>query len=307
MTYEKSPIDDFFYNLYGFYPDKAGQSYELLVNAALKIINKDSDVKYNQFREGTYSQQKYQLDGIKDEKESIEAKDYTLRNEKVGRPDVQKQEGGLIDLPFEGGVFASATGYTRNAVKYAKGTYNNPNGKPIDIYDIRPSTEEDEEGRVKTIIVNIHSIYLDFNNWTVTPIFTKVSREKLIEQFGENRIPIRMESIYNSDKSVFITLKDWTNSLNSLISLEDKKDVLIGESDFSNKYILIQDSLYEISKMKYNIPIKKDLQELRIEQDGNACLLVKNSDGTTNTLLTDVQLKNIKFDDGNVLNNGGTK
>ena len=298
MSYEKSSIDEFFHGIYGFYPEKAGQAYELLVNAALKKINKDSDVKYNQYKEGIYSQQKYQLDGIKDDKESIEAKDYTIRNEKVGRPDVQKQEGGLIDLPYEGGIFASATGYTRNAEKYAEGTYKNPNGKPIDLYDIRPSTEEDEEGRIKTIIVNINSIYLDFNNWTVTPIFTKVSREKLIEQFGENRIPIRMESIYNSDKSVFITLKDWTNSL---------KDVLMGESDFSNKYILIQDSLYEISKMKYNIPIKKDLQELRIEQDGNACLLVKNSDGTTNTLLTDVQLKNIKFDDGNVLNSGGTK
>ena len=144
MSYEKSSIDEFFHGIYGFYPEKAGQAYELLVNAALKIINKDLDVKYNQFKEGIYSQQKYQLDGIKDDKESIEAKDYTIRNEKVGRPDVQKQEGGLIDLPYEGGIFASATGYTRNAEKYAEGTYKNPNGKPIDLYDIRPSTEEDE-------------------------------------------------------------------------------------------------------------------------------------------------------------------
>lgn len=305
MSYEKSPIDEFFYGIYGFYPEKAGQAYELLVNAALKIVNKDSDVKYNQFREGTYSQQKYQLDGIKDEKESVEAKDYTLRNEKVGRPDVQKQEGGLIDLPFEGGIFASATGYTRNAEKYAEGTYKNPNGKPIDLYDIRPSTEEDEEGRIKTIIVNINSIYLDFNNWTVTTIFTKESREELLEQFGENRIPIMMGAIYNSDKSIFITVRDWTNSLNSLINFEDNNDVLIGETDFSNKYILIQDALHEISKIRYQIPIRRNSQELRIEQDGNACLLVKNSDGTTNTLLTDVQLKNINFFEGRILTNGG--
>lgn len=305
MSYEKSSIDEFFHGIYGFYPEKAGQAYELLVNAALKIINKDLDVKYNQFKEGIYSQQKYQLDGIKDDKESIEAKDYTIRNEKVGRPDVQKQEGGLIDLPYEGGIFASATGYTRNAEKYAEGTYKNPNGKPIDLYDIRPSTEEDEEGRIKTIIVNINSIYLDFNNWTVTPIFTKESRKELLNQFGENRIPIMMGDIYNSDKSIFITVKDWTNSLNSLINFEDNNDVLIGETDFSNKYILIQDALYGISKIRYQIPIRRDSQELRIEQDGNACLLVKNSDGTTNTLLTDVQLKNINFVEGRILTNGG--
>ncbi len=307
MSYEKSPIDEFFHGIYGFYPEKAGQAYELLVNAALKIVNKDSDVKYNQFREGMYSQQKYQLDGIKDEKESVEAKDYTLRNEKVGRPDVQKQEGGLIDLPFEGGIFASATGYTRNAEKYAEGTYKNPNGKPIDLYDIRPSTEEDEGGRIKTIIVNINSIYLDFNNWTVTPIFTKESRKELLDQFGENRIPIMMSAIYNSDKSIFITVKDWTNSLNSLINFEDNNDALIGETDFSNKYILIQDAIYEISKIRYQIPIRRNSQELRIEQDGNACLLVKNSDGTTNTLLTDVQLKNINFVEGKILTNGGNE
>jgi hypothetical protein len=39
MSYEKSPIDKFFYELFGYYPPKAGQSYELIVNGALKILN----------------------------------------------------------------------------------------------------------------------------------------------------------------------------------------------------------------------------------------------------------------------------
>ena len=208
MSYAKSPIDDFFYGIYGFYPKKAGQSYELLVNAALKIVNKNSDVKYDQFREGIYSQQKYQLDGIKDEKESVEAKDYTLRNEKVGRPDVQKQEGGLIDLPYEGGIFASATGYTRNAEKYAEGTYKNPNGKPIDLYDIRPSTEEDEKERVKTVILHFTVVYPDFNKGIFIPVFTKDAQEKLLEKYPDGKINCLLQYVYNDDRTIYLKVND---------------------------------------------------------------------------------------------------
>ena len=305
MSYEKSPIDEFFYGIYGFYPEKAGQAYELLVNAALKIVNKDSDLKYNQFREGTYSQQKYQLDGIKDEKESVEAKDYTLRNEKVGRPDVQKQEGGLIDLPFEGGVFASATGYTRNAVKYAEGTNKIPNGKPIDLYDIRPSTVEDEEGRVKTVILYFTIVYPNFHQGVYEPIFTKKAQEQLIEKFPDGKITCCLQYVYNDDKTIYLKISDWTKSLNSQVELGKEQSSLNGEVSFTNKFIRIDDDFYEIEKIKYSIPIIRSTEELRVEQDGNACLLVRNSNGTTDTLLTDFQLKNIKFDDGIVLSNGG--
>ena len=307
MSYAKSPIDDFFYGIYGFYPKKAGQSYELLVNAALKIVNKNSDVKYDQFREGIYSQQKYQLDGIKDEKESVEAKDYTLRNEKVGRPDVQKQEGGLIDLPYEGGIFASATGYTRNAEKYAEGTYKNPNGKPIDLYDIRPSTEEDEEGRVKTVILHFTVVYPLFVKGIFTPYFTKEAQKKLSENFPEGKLPIQLRYIYNDDKSIYLKVSEWTKSLNQGVKLGAEQESLEGETLFQKKFILINDEYYEIEKIKYSIPIVRNTDELRVEQDGKACLLVKNSDGTTDTLLTDEQLKDISFNDGNVLNNGGAK
>ncbi len=68
MSYEKSQIDDFFHSIYGFYPTKAGQSYEMIVNAALKLLNKESEILYDQFIEGTYSKQKYQIDGVIDAK-----------------------------------------------------------------------------------------------------------------------------------------------------------------------------------------------------------------------------------------------
>lgn len=301
MSYKKSKIDEFFYNLYGFYSSKAGQSYELLVTAALKKLNENSDVKYNQFETGIYSQQKYQLDGIVDEK-TVEAKDYTLRGEKVGRPDVQNQEGGLIDLPYEKGIFASATGYTRNAVKYAEGTYKNPAGKEIDLYEIRPSTEEDEKGRIKTIVVNITSYYPVFDKGIYTPVFTEESKIRLSQKYKEGFLSIRLDNVYNEDKSIFISITDWVNGLNNQLKFNKENDRLKGKTDFPNKFILFNDEYYEIEKLTYDIPINHCNTELKVEQDGNACLFVKNANGTVDKLLTDVQLKNVKFVDGEVIN-----
>jgi hypothetical protein len=82
----KSTIDELFYNLYGFYPNKAGQAYEMIVAAALKVITKD-DIKYDQRERGIYSETLYQQDSVvyKEKfKTMIEAKDYTINIRKVG-------------------------------------------------------------------------------------------------------------------------------------------------------------------------------------------------------------------------------
>ncbi len=93
--YQKSTIDDLFFGIFGFYPSKAGQAYEMLVSAVLKLVL-NKDIEYNQFERGIYSETVYQLDGlIRGDNYPIEAKDYTLRDSKVGRPDLQKLEGAL--------------------------------------------------------------------------------------------------------------------------------------------------------------------------------------------------------------------
>ena len=81
-----------------------------------------------------------------------------------------------------------------------------------------------------------------------------------------------------------------------------ENDRLKGETDFPNKFIFFNDEYYEIEKLTYDIPIDHCNTELKVEQDGNACLFVKNANGTVDKLLTDVQLKNVKFVDGEVIN-----
>jgi hypothetical protein len=297
MSYGKSPIDDFFFSLYGFYPTKPGQAYELLTNAALKLIAEEKKVSYDQYVKGKYSKQVYQIDGIIEER-SIEAKDHTIKNEKVTRPEVQHQEGGLIDLPFKEGVFASATGYTRNAKKYAIGTDTNPIAKRIELYNIRPSTTSDEEGRVKTCILEFTIKGLNFKKALITPIFTKNGYYTMGQMFPKGKIPIKIDAIYNTDGSIFISMEDWTYSLNFEYNLEEERTEITGKANFDDKYIKVNSQLIGIQGINYKVPIQRAIEKFVIQQDGKACLYIKNEDGTVDTLLTDIQMKSVKFDEG---------
>jgi hypothetical protein len=299
MSYEKSPIDIFFYELFGDYPSKAGQSYELIVTGVLKLLNKESTVLYDQQIRGIFSNQKYQIDGVLGSEKIIEAKDYTLRKSKVGRPDVQKLEGGLVDLPCTDGIFASATGYTRNARSYAKGTISNPITKKIDLYEIRPSTLVDETGRIKTIILKLIITLLDFEKANWSP---EISEEniKMLPILLKGTHEIKIESIYNPDGTIHITIPQWTETLNSQVNLEDDEKEITGFEKFNGKCLNIAGKLIPIIGMKYTIPIIKTERTIEIEQSGNACLYIKNEEGEIDTLLTDLDMKALVFSNGNV-------
>lgn len=49
-------------------------------------------------------------DGLLNGETMVESKDYTIDDRKVGRPDLQKLQGALTDLPqIKDGIFTSAT------------------------------------------------------------------------------------------------------------------------------------------------------------------------------------------------------
>ena len=86
----KSPINKLFFELFGYYPNKAGQSFEMIVAAAFKLLL-NKDVTYDQKIRGDFSKTVYQLDGLiidGRDKSMIEAKDYTVNERKVGRSEI---------------------------------------------------------------------------------------------------------------------------------------------------------------------------------------------------------------------------
>jgi hypothetical protein len=298
---KKSPMDDLFHDLYGFYPNKAGHAYELLVAAAIKILTGQS-LKYDQHLKGSYSNTDYQIDGLnEDENKIIEAKDYTLDNRKVGRSDIQKLQGALSDLNVKGGLFASATNYTSPAKKYAKSSEQNPLQKQIELYQIRPSEELDEEGRLKTLIVNIVMIIPDYSKGEYKQIYTNEAISKFKENdLVDKPLEITLDRFYKNDGELDILLSDFTR---------DNQPILVNMDDeyaegcwlLHGKYIKYEKKLYGIKGIDYKIPYSKSSSTLRIENEGKPRILIKSEDGEVDKLLTDEQFRALTMKDGKII------
>jgi len=298
MSKQKSPLDELFFELYGYYPNKAGQAYELLVAAAIKLVT-GQQLKYDQHLRGEYSKTDYQIDGLNiDEEKIIEAKDYTIDNRKVGRSDLQKLQGALTDLNVQSGLFASATDYTKPAKKYADSSVKNPLQKQIELYQIRPSTELDENGRVKTFVINITMIVPDFSKgkynyaWTVEAI-EKFKTNDLIDK----SVIMSLDRFYNKDNSINCLLSDFTRANQPIhVNMDDE----FGEGCWllPNCYIKYEDELYGINGISYKIPYNRSTTTFKIEGEGNPKILIKSDDGEIDKLLTDKQFRDLTLRDG---------
>lgn len=308
MSKKHSPIDDLFNSLYGFYPAKAGTAYEMLVDAAYAITH-GGDMKHDQKIKSQYCDTDYQIDGLATSENGsqrmIEAKDYTIRNESVGRGDLQKLQGALTDLNVEGGVFASATDYTKDAKEYAEGSHINPRQVPIELYHIRPSVAEDEDGRIKEILCTINARSLNFTPSCISPIFSEASKDVFDE---ENLLgkPIRLtlDRIYDSNGSTKFTIMEYSLKLNKLVDIEDHTQTRItGVEQMDNVFIKLETGrLCPISGLEYDIDIEDISYSFAINQEGNPVILVKSHDGSIDTLLTDEQLKKCHFDKNGHMN-----
>jgi hypothetical protein len=297
---KKSPIDELFFELYGYYPNKAGTAYELLVAAALKVVTGEK-IKYDQHLRGEYSETDYQIDGLNENKSQIvEAKDYTINKKKVGRPDLQKFQGALSDLDVESGLFASATEYTNPAKKYSDSSEKNPLQKQIELYNIRPSTELDEKGRINKFIVDMTMVTPDFESGQMKCAWTKNAIEKF-EKNGLMGKPITLgiDRFYKEDGTIDCFLVDFTrNNQPAHPNMDDEFG--IGCWLLHKKYIKHENELYELKGIAYKIPYRKSTTTFTIDSEGEPKVLIKSEDGTINKLLTDKQFRKLTFKDGKV-------
>lgn len=296
----KSPIDELFFELYGFYPNKAGSAYEIIVASAIKIITGDN-IKYNQHLKGIYSESDYQLDGLNvDKKQMIEAKDYTINKKKVGRDDLQKLQGALSDLDVEKGIFASATDYTKPAKKYSESSGKNPLHKEIELYNIRESTELDEKGRINKFEITLSMITPDFKSGQMNFAWTNDAVEKF-KQNGLIGKPIRIitDRFYNEDGTINCTIEDFTYD-NQPIHLNIDDEFGEGCWLLPNRFIKYENILYGFKGIEYKIPYKKTDTTFTIESEGQPKILIKSEDGNVNKLLTDEQFRKLIIENGEI-------
>lgn len=297
----KSPIDELFNELYGYYPNKSGQSFEMIVAAAFKLLMQ-TDIGYDQRIRGDFSETVYQLDGLIESKSMIEAKDFTIHDKKVGRDDIQKLQGALTDLPIEKGIFASATDYTKPAQKYADSSLKNPMQKPIELFHIRPSTLTDETGRIKKIVINMSMHIPNYTNSKMQLVWTKDGVEKLIKNDLANKnIPFSIDRFYDKNGLTLETVHDLTKFHPPGTNWE-KDFVAKGCWIIRDGFIKYENDYYPIIGLEYEVPYSvTEPREIVVESDGNPRLYIKNMDGSIDKLISDKDLKKVKFEDGKVI------
>lgn len=299
---DKSPIDQLFFELYGYYPNKSGQSFEMIVAAALKLLL-HKDIDYDQRVRSDFSDTVYQLDGLlkdEDRKSMIETKDYTIDRKKVGRGDIQKLQGALTDLSVDHGIFVSATDYTQPAKKYAESSSENPLQKPIELFHIRPSTEQDETGRIKKIVINMSMHVPNYESSKMKFIWTNEGWTNLEKDgYAFTEMNLQIEKFYDKDGEPLITIYDLTK-FDAPQTNWEKGFISKGCWIIKNGFLKLDDKLYSIRGVEYEVPFLVSEQEIVIESEGQPRLYIRNADGTINTLISDKELKKVRFKDGKV-------
>lgn len=289
---QKSEIDELFFRLMGYYPNKAGEAYEIISAAALGIV-KQQEAEHNRFLKGESGGRPYQIDGLLNGNIMVESKDYTIEDKKVGRPDLQKMQGALTDLPdIEEGYFTSATNYSRDAIKYAQGTETNERHKEITTFDVRPSTPEDKKGRILSIHVTMKWSSPNFERGKTSFKFAEKSRkmiEDYMRQHGMKECSLTVSVLYDKDGNVMTTIAELSRDNQPMY--DDNTVTVSGEFPI-DAYLKFYDILVPVTGIAYKeVPIERGTETFVIEAQGDATILIKSDKAGINKLLTDVELK----------------
>ena len=298
-----SYIDDLFEELFGFRPRKKGTSYEMLSAAVCKLLVEDSKVLHDERLRGKFSNTLYQIDVFlekEDKKYFAETKDYTKRKDKnkVGRDDLQKLAGALRELKVDGGIFFSATDYTEPAKKYAEAS-KQIIGKNIKLMHLRPSVEQDEQGRIKRIVVTAHIHLPIYEKAVFKPVFTQKGEKQIQDLKAEGKlvegqiVDVVIDDIFDAYGNVSTTIHELTSSYFGGYMGNNA----MGSFRIPHAYILFTNELVEIHGISYNIPFDTTVKEIVVDAKGKPKLLIKDEKGNIDKLITDRKLKKIKFED----------
>lgn len=302
-----SPIDKIFKEIFGHLPNKSGTAYEMFSCIAEHLMTGGNILHDNKIR-GEFSKTLYQIDVHSSSFEGVamgEAKDYTIQNSKVGRADLQKLGGALPDLPeVTKGKFFSATGYTLPAKKYAEAASSFSGQKPIEIFELRPSTEKDEAGTIKTIVVKIHVVTPQAQRGVWKPHFTADGRAAIKRTVNPEQKKLSfglvLEKFYDSNGNQSLTLFELTNTGYA----ETNSDTNCAHATYllKDKYITVNGVLAEIKGLEYEVPFSEHYSTIEITDDRKCRFILRNELEDVVRFITDDQLQNYSFDsDGRLI------
>lgn len=299
--YEKTPSDELFKQLYGFYPKKAGTSHELISAATYWHLIENENIAdvimENKFVESKHDVRvkdvaEHQIDGIIELKNkkgkiinkiALEAKDHYQNNKgkNVPKGEVQKLDSTIRDIEsFGEGVFFTSTDFTPESLNFIKGLSPRKHQKNIKLYKVRPSKKEDERGRIKGFIIKStarisHRIiypYISYNTVAFPALMCECGEDYPILDIKKNQISSICQAIVQQYGNENIPQKGVVN--------------IRGYLQHMGNIIPIIGFVYDTIEEVLSFPDKE------VKPNGNPVLYVESLiDGNVDILLTDTDLK----------------
>jgi hypothetical protein len=325
-NYSVSRMDSLFFNLFGFYPAKAGKSYEMLVGAVLKILGYDNII-LDELKRGKFDNNPYQIDAslyeVNMESIMVEAKDYTSskKSKKVQRDDLDKIAGSLLELDYSSGYFFSATDYTEDAVKKARASHLNPRMTKLSLFHLVPSVDVDRVGRMEHIQIDLVAYSISKNG---SMIYPEVPLE-IAEMWKSAGLPLKdliakNEFYYNDDQvtctgEIIAPNGDVVGGykFSALLSKDfhdqarANNDHIEGAWHVDNGEITYHGTRISLHTVRYSINFEEIVEPLIICIQGNPVLKIVSEDHGIDKLITDSQMKGITFEENGEITFDGSE
>ena len=309
-----SPIEQLYLSIFGELPEKPGVAFERLASITMYLLE-GGKVRHDARLRGQFSKTLYQLD-VHHQPESGgkanmgEAKDYSYRGAKVGRGDLQKLAGALPDLAeVKAGAFFSATGFTSPAKKYAEAAAALTGGKEISLYELTPSTEQDENGFIKKVVINAHFAVPLPDRGEFIPALTETAQELLKSRFlngGESKFTYQLglSEFFDADGNSILSLEALTT--NGYGETNEDDNLSHGCYLLPGHHLNINGVLTELKGLEYHVPHDHFTRQIIITDESANRFVVKDESGQALLILSDERLQQFSFDEqGNLLKSSG--
>ena len=140
----------------------------------------------------------------------------------------------------------------------------------------------------------------NYENGKYQPIWTKNGKAQLITDGYENKqVEMRLEHFFDKEGNIVLTLHDLTSKYAPGTTWEE--GYVAKGCWIINAYMKIEEKFYEMKGLYYEISDLIGKQEIVIEGGGKPCIYIKSHTGEINKLITDKDLKKVKFNNGKII------
>ena len=161
------------------------------------------------------------------------------------------------------------------------------------------AVEEDDEGRIKRIVFDITNQHFSFDIACWRAIFAPEALQ-MLTALAPSEGNFETKAFFRADGSVFQTVRDMVPTIP--LPKDFSGDIFRGQYTFPDAaHVRVAGTLVPIEGLAYEVPVERMRDEVIVEATGTPRILIKMEDGRINQLISDEQLKQVRFaEDGKV-------